>query len=172
MIKRTVGIWVMAAVLGLSVSAYAGGKGGGSSHSGGNSGGGNSASHESGHEMGSKSFHESEHKTGEGAGERHEKKSQAHSVADNKERSAKLAGLLPAGTDLQAAAQGFKNYGQFVAAAHVSHNLGIPFSDLKTKMLDGASLGSAIKALKPTADSEMEAKKAQRQASQDVANTK
>jgi hypothetical protein len=172
MINRTVSIWVTAAALVLSVSAFAGGKGGGSSHGGGNSGGGSSASHESGHEMGSKASHESEHKAGEGAGERHEKKSREHSMTDNKKLSAKLESLLPAGTDLQAAAQGFKNYGQFVAAVHVSQNLGIPFSDLKAKMMDGASLGTAIKALKPTANSELEAKKAQKQASLDAANTK
>jgi hypothetical protein len=171
-INRTVSIWVAAAALGLSVSAFAGGKGGGSSHGGGNSGGGSSASHERGHEMGSKPSHESEQKAGDGAGERHEKKSQEHFMTENKNLSAKLESLLPAGTDLQTAAQGFKNYGQFVAAVHVSQNLGISFSDLKAKMMDGASLGAAIKALKPTANSELEAKKAQKQASQDAANTK
>jgi len=29
---------------------------------------------------------------------------------------------------------GFKNQGQFIAALHVSQNLGIPFADLKTAM--------------------------------------
>ena len=43
------------------------------------------------------------------------------------------------------ASAGFKNLGQFVAAVNVSNNLGIPFSQLKTKMVDdGMSLGQSI----------------------------
>ena len=37
-------------------------------------------------------------------------------------------------TTIQDAAYGFKNWGQFVAAAHVSNNLNIPFADLKARM--------------------------------------
>ena len=41
----------------------------------------------------------------------------------------KLQSRLPAGTDLMAASEGFKNLGQFVAAGErVLHNLGIPFN--------------------------------------------
>ena len=57
---------------------------------------------------------------------------------------------------------GFRNWGQFVAAVHVSNNLGIPFADLKAKMTGTApgptpgttvlgtpmSLGQAIQSLK------------------------
>lgn len=87
----------------------------------------------------------------------------------NPKLTAKLQGLLPAGTDLKAAAQGFKNFGQFVAAVHVSNNLGIPFDQLKTKMTgdNAESLGKAIKELKPDADATAEAKKAEKQAKQD-----
>ena len=49
------------------------------------------------------------------------------------------------------ASRGFKNWGQFVAAAHVSRNLNIPFTSLKAKMIGTPpmSLGQAIQALKP-----------------------
>jgi hypothetical protein len=54
----------------------------------------------------------------------------------------RLAKLLPEGTDMNLAALGFKNQGQFVAAVHVSNNLGIPFAQLKLKMVeDHLSLG-------------------------------
>ena len=74
-----------------------------------------------------------------------------------------------AGMDLKTAAGGFKNQGQFIAALHVSKNLGIPFTDLKSKMTGSnpESLGQAIHDLKPTlsqADAQKEAEKAQKQA--------
>ena len=47
-------------------------------------------------------------------------------------------------------AMGFKNYGQYVAAKHVSENLGIPFADLKASMVNGnLSLGDSIQKLRP-----------------------
>jgi hypothetical protein len=59
----------------------------------------------------------------------------------------KLEGRLPLGTNLLAAAEGFRNLGQFVAAVNVSNNLGISFTELKARMVDdGMSLGQAIKA--------------------------
>lgn len=83
-------------------------------------------------------------------------------LADN------VAKLLPAGTDLKLAADGFKNLGEFVAAAHVSNNLGIPFADLKAKILGGESLGGAIQALRPEADGLIEARKARARAEDDL----
>lgn len=69
--------------------------------------------------------------------------------------------LLP-GQNLDTAASGFRNTGQFIAAAHVAHNLGIPFSELKSRMVDrDMSLGEAIKDLRPDADSRGEARKAE-----------
>ena len=94
----------------------------------------------------------------------------------------KLAGKIQTltGMDAQSACSGFKNLGQCVAAAHVSQNLGLKFSDLKDTMLglnaDGTpsttakamSLGKAIQTLKPDADSKTEIKKANEQADGDT----
>ena len=71
-------------------------------------------------------------------------------ISEHPRLASKLQSLLPAGTNLDAAANGFKNMGQFVAAVHVSHNLNIPFDQLKEKMItDHKSLGGAIRELKP-----------------------
>lgn len=93
-------------------------------------------------------------------------------LASNTQLASKLQSLLPPGTNLQTAAQGFKNLGQFVAAVHVSHNLGIPFDQLKAKMTGpGAeSLGKAIHELKPDADAKAEIKKAKHEAHSDLDN--
>lgn len=83
--------------------------------------------------------------------------------------STKLQDLLAPGTDLQLAAAGFKNLGQFVAAVHVSRNLGIPFDQLKAQMVDNKlSLGAAIQVLKPTVDAEEEAEKGEDQADEEL----
>ena len=83
------------------------------------------------------------------------------------------------------ACQGFKNLGQCVAAVHVSQNLGIKFGCLKFAMTGQGtscsstsaatsgttktmSLGSAIHSLDPTVNAGAEAKKAQKQANQDL----
>ncbi len=91
-------------------------------------------------------------------------------LTQNTKLASKLQGLLPAGTDLQTAASGFKNLGQFVAAVHVSHNLGIPFDTLKSKLTGSGSesLGKAIKQLDPKANSKTETSKANKQAQQDI----
>ena len=52
----------------------------------------------------------------------------------NPKLEARLKTMLPADTNMQDAMAGFKNMGQFIAAVHVSNNLGIPFADLKAKM--------------------------------------
>jgi hypothetical protein len=94
-------------------------------------------------------------------------------LTDNTKLASKLQGLLPANTNLQTAAQGFKDLGQFVAAVHVAHNLDIPFDQLKAKMMGPPkeSLGAAIHALKPDANSKEESKKAEKQAKQDMDDT-
>lgn len=91
-------------------------------------------------------------------------------LSRNTNLSKKLSSLLPAGTDLQQAASGFKNLGQFVAAVHVSHNLGIPFDQLKAKMMGppSESLGKAIQQLDPQVNAKSESKKATKQAKQDI----
>lgn len=98
-------------------------------------------------------------------------------LADNTKLSSKLLSFFPQGTtlaQLQQDAQGFKNLGQFVAAVHVSHNLGIPFDQLKAKMIGPPteSLGKAIHALKPDANSTQESKNATKQAKQDINDSK
>lgn len=95
-------------------------------------------------------------------------------LSNNTQLAGKLQGLLPQGTNLQTAAQGFKNLGQFVAAVHVSHNLGIPFDQLKSQMVGPPkeSLGKAIHALKPDANSKTETRTARKQAKQDIHDSK
>ena len=94
-------------------------------------------------------------------------------LTQNPRLNSNLQSLLPPGTDTQAAASGFKNLGQFVAAVHVSKNLGIPFDDLKAKMTgsNAVSLGKAIHELKPSVNAKEAAKEANRQAKQDIAGS-
>lgn len=101
-------------------------------------------------------------------------KTVADKLSNNTQLAQKLQGLLPPGTNLQDAAMGFKNLGQFVAAVHVSNNLGIPFDQLKMQMIGPPkeSLGKAIQALKPDAKSKTEASTAKKQAKQDIKDSK
>jgi hypothetical protein len=94
----------------------------------------------------------------------------AAKLSSNTKLAATLQALLPPGTNLQTAAQGFKNLGQFVAAVHVSKNLGIPFDQLKAKMTGPPpeKLGQAIHDLQPTADVKAALKQAKRQAESDL----
>ena len=70
-----------------------------------------------------------------------------------------------ADTTGQKDSNGFKNYGQYVAATQVSKHLNIPLADLKKAMVnDNLSLGQAIHKLKPTLSTkqvEAETKKAE-----------
>ena len=72
-------------------------------------------------------------------------------INDNPALKAKVTSVLN-GMDLKTALTGFKNDGQFMAAVNVSKNLGIPFADLKAKMMGPPhqSLGQAIHDIKPT----------------------
>jgi hypothetical protein len=72
-------------------------------------------------------------------------------INDNPALKTKVTSVLN-GMDLKTAVTGFKNDGQFMAAVNVSKNLGIPFADLKAKMMGPPheSLGQAIHDLKPT----------------------
>jgi hypothetical protein len=90
---------------------------------------------------------------------------------------------LPAGTDLNAATAGFKNFGQFVAAVNVSTNLGVSFVELRAAMtgttLTGdstgqtpVSLGRAIQRLRPGVDAATETQRAERQATVDIEGTR
>ena len=100
----------------------------------------------------------------------------ASRLANHPGLSTRLLALLPAGTNLQVAATGFKNLGQFVAAVHVSHNLGIPFDQLKAKMTgtNPESLGRAIEDLRPSLTSKTvktDVKTAEHQAKADLEAT-
>jgi len=76
------------------------------------------------------------------------------------------------GKDATSACEGFKNLGQCVAAAHVAKNLDIPggFDALRAKTTGtrAVSLGKAIELLAPNANAKSEAKKANKQAEQDL----
>lgn len=100
----------------------------------------------------------------------HGKMTVGEHLAHNTGLANKLEGLLGVNSlaALEAKAQGFQNLGQFVSAVHVSHNLDIPFDQLKTKLLADESLGQAIHDLKPQLNAKAEAKKAKRQADQDL----
>ncbi len=106
--------------------------------------------------------------------EKHLESSSRMTVGDKLDRNTHLASglqsLFPPGTDLKEASSGFKNLGQFVAAAHVSKNLGIPFDQLKEKMTGETPvrLGEAIKELKPEASVKEELKKARNQTQEDL----
>jgi len=105
-------------------------------------------------------------------------------LTKNTQLSGKIQTLT--GMNAQQACSGFKNLGQCVAAAHVSKNLGLNFSCLKSAMTGTAapsgtscgtsantssksmSLGKAIQTLSPTANSKAESKKATKQADRDL----
>jgi hypothetical protein len=98
-------------------------------------------------------------------------KSPEQLLSQNARLASKLQPLLPTGTNLQDAASGFKNLGQFVTALHVSHNLGIPFNQLKDKMIAGGSLGKAIHELNPNLnhkDTKAAVKKGKEEAKGDI----
>lgn len=149
-------------LVGMPVAYAQHGHGGGMSGSTHGPGGMSSNTHSTGHDASNNSGHDATNgKANSSASTR---------LAENTKLASKLQSLLPPGTDLQAAAQGFKNLGQFVAAVHVSKNLGIPFDQLKAKMVGppAESLGKAIHELKPAADSKSEAKKAGKEADNDL----
>jgi hypothetical protein len=83
-------------------------------------------------------------------------------LQQNKELVKELQTKLP-GADVVSVADGFKDLPQFVAAAHASSNLAIPFASLKGKLLSGnrTSLRQAIQELRPAASAAIEAQRAQ-----------
>ena len=150
---------VGSAVLASAVLCYAWG-GHGTGHMGGGTGHTMSSSH------GSQSSHSTQSTT-----QTQSSTSTPKPLQDpNSKLSTNLQKLLPAGTTPQQACSGFKNLGRCVAAIHVSHNLGLSFTDLKAKMTgsNAESLGKAIQDLKPSADSKTETKKANKQAQNDM----
>jgi hypothetical protein len=117
-------------------------------------------------------------------------KSPVSLLDQNSKLESNLAKFFPGGTDLLKEAAGFKNLGQFVSAVHVSHNLGIPFDNLKCAELgttaatqegvscsttvtnsNPISLGKSIQTLRPDAKPEQAIKEANQQAEKDLQET-
>jgi hypothetical protein len=69
---------------------------------------------------------------------------------------------LPQGTDLTAAASGFRRLELFVATVHASNNLAVPFAELKRRIVgDGMTLGQAIQDMRPKSRYWSEARRAE-----------
>jgi hypothetical protein len=69
---------------------------------------------------------------------------------------------LPHGTELTAAAAGFRRLELFVATVHASNNLDIPFFELKRRIVnDGMTLGQAIQDIRPRSRYWAEARRAE-----------
>jgi hypothetical protein len=101
------------------------------------------------------------------------RRSIARMITSNTPLSSKVQALLPSGTTVTQAAQGFSSESQFLAALHASKDLTIPFSQIKTEMTgrDHATLTRAIQELKPTANATTAAKTAQTEAAADIKST-
>ena len=81
------------------------------------------------------------------------------------------SGISVPGGDLKSTCSGFKTLGQCIAALHVAKNLNLSFSDLQSKMTGSnpENLGKAIQDLGgPNVNAKSEAKKANKQANQDL----
>ena len=87
----------------------------------------------------------------------------------DQELAGKLEKLLAPGTDLRAAATGFRNLGEFVTTVHVSANLAIPFDQLKARVVAGKDVSDAIEILRPELDGLVEARRARKMAREDLA---
>lgn len=159
-------------LLALSVVAFAQHGAGSGGHMGGSPGMGNGngtgGTMGSGHGMGSPGV--GDRGMGDMRGSQMGRQAPSDVLSHNTKLASNLERILPNGMTAQQACNGFKNLGQCVAAAHVSHNLSIPFDQLKLKMTGSgsASLGKAIEDLKPGVDAKREAKKAQKQAHEDL----
>ena len=75
-------------------------------------------------------------------------RTQTKAANTNPKQEARLIAMLPPGTNIQDAASGFKNRGQFIAAVNASNNHNIPFADLKAKMT-GIAPGATEPTLPP-----------------------
>jgi hypothetical protein len=79
--------------------------------------------------------------------------------------SESLRGRLPIGSDLIAAAGGFRRLELFVATVHASNNIEIPFFELKRRIVnDGMTLGQAIQDMRPKSRYWQEARRAEDEA--------
>jgi hypothetical protein len=83
-------------------------------------------------------------------------------------QSTRLAAIVPPGMSAQEACAGFRSVDECVATLHASHNLSIPFPDLKSRVTGGAKLATAIHQLKPDTNVKAEVRKAEEQARSDT----
>jgi hypothetical protein len=96
------------------------------------------------------------------------KKTLGEELARNPKLVAKLQPLLPQGMEIQVAAKDFKKMEVFAAALHAARNIGIPFEQIKARMILMDNLAKVIHTLDPTADAKAEARKAEAQAKEDL----
>jgi hypothetical protein len=76
---------------------------------------------------------------------------------------------LPEGTDMLAAAGGFRRLELFVATVHASNNLTVPFFELKRRIVnDGMTLGQAIQDIRPKSRYWDEARRAEDEAAESI----
>jgi hypothetical protein len=93
-----------------------------------------------------------------------------HVPAQSPELEHRLKPLLNKGTNMDSAAEGFKDWREFATIAHASHNTQVPFVVLKHHVLnEGRTLESVISEFKPDLDAKAEASRAREEASQDLA---
>ena len=86
--------------------------------------------------------------------------------------NSRLTAMLPKGMTLNQASRGFKNQGQFIAALHVSQNLGCDcFKQLRFDMTQKhMSLGQSIQDVKKTANAPVEVHRAETEANDELEN--
>lgn len=80
----------------------------------------------------------------------------------------RLAAIVPQGMTAREACSAFKTTNECAAALHAAHNLNIPFTELRSKIVGGQRLVAAIHSLKPAADAKAEAQRAEQQARGDL----
>jgi hypothetical protein len=94
----------------------------------------------------------------------------AAKIASKPQLNARITAMLPKGMTLNQASRGFRNQGQFIAALHVSQNLGCDcFRQVKADMtVKHMSLGQSIQDVKKTANTTVEVHRAETEADHDV----
>jgi hypothetical protein len=93
----------------------------------------------------------------------------ASALPKNPKLVERLRILLKNNPDMNEAASGFRNQGQFVAAVHASANHGLSFTELKKRMVEkNMSLGQAMKDMRTNIDGDAAASVATQQANQDL----
>ena len=91
-------------------------------------------------------------------------------TASAPEVQARLKPVLNKGTDVQKAAEGFRDARQFATLAHAARNTQVPFVVLKHHVLnEGKSLAAVIREFKPSLDATAEVNRARSEAAEDLA---